>query len=158
MGNRGGPGRAGTRRTTDGRSRTARGARRGVRLPEVYLSLAGRVAGRPSPCVAPRAPSLSEVRVLRHRRRRGVARHPIEGVHRQCDPQRAVRDGERSPDAAALTGEGHYRTVAEEALALLSAIAEKAPRFAGWELVAAQRLQGECEVAVVDPPFPSEML
>ncbi|MFT4083330.1 MAG: thioredoxin domain-containing protein [Nocardioides sp.] len=55
---------------------------------------------------------------------------------------------------AAITGEGRYRTAAEEALAVLSAVAGQAPRFAGWALVAAQRMQDECEVAVVGSPSP----
>jgi uncharacterized protein YyaL (SSP411 family) len=55
---------------------------------------------------------------------------------------------------AAITGEGRYRTAAEEALGVLSAIAAQAPRFAGWALVAAQRMQEACEVAVVGPPTP----
>jgi uncharacterized protein len=54
-------------------------------------------------------------------------------------------------DAHALTGEGRYRTVAEEALATVATLAEKAPRFAGWSLAAAQTLVsgGPLEVAVV---------
>jgi uncharacterized protein YyaL (SSP411 family) len=56
-------------------------------------------------------------------------------------------------DAHALTGEGRYRQVAEEALATVAALAEKAPRFAGWSLAAAQTLVdgGPLEVAVVGP-------
>jgi uncharacterized protein len=56
-------------------------------------------------------------------------------------------------DAHALTGAGRYRTVAEEALATVAALAEKAPRFAGWSLAAAQTMVtgGPLEVAVVGP-------
>jgi uncharacterized protein YyaL (SSP411 family) len=55
-------------------------------------------------------------------------------------------------DAHALTGEGRYRQVAEEALATVAMLAEKAPRFAGWSLAAAQTMQGgPLEVAVVGP-------
>ena len=55
-------------------------------------------------------------------------------------------------DAHALTGEGRYRTIAEEALATVATLAEKAPRFAGWSLAAAQTMQGgPLEVAVVGP-------
>jgi uncharacterized protein YyaL (SSP411 family) len=59
-------------------------------------------------------------------------------------------------DAHALTGEGRYRTVAEEALATVAALAEKAPRFAGWSLAAAQTMVsgGPLEVAVVGPAGP----
>jgi uncharacterized protein YyaL (SSP411 family) len=54
--------------------------------------------------------------------------------------------------AHALTGEGRYRTVAEEALATVATLAERAPRFAGWSLAAAQTMQGgPLEVAVVGP-------
>jgi len=55
--------------------------------------------------------------------------------------------------AHALTGEGRYRQVAEEALATVAALAEQAPRFAGWSLSAAQTLVsgGPLEVAVVGP-------
>jgi hypothetical protein len=56
-------------------------------------------------------------------------------------------------DAHALTGEGRYRQVAEEALATVATLAEKAPRFAGWSLAAAQTMVagGPLEVAVVGP-------
>ena len=55
-------------------------------------------------------------------------------------------------DAHALTGEGRYRQIAEEALATVATLAEKAPRFAGWSLAAAQTmLDGPLEVAVVGP-------
>ncbi|MDX6371453.1 MAG: uncharacterized protein QOD98_441 [Nocardioidaceae bacterium] len=56
-------------------------------------------------------------------------------------------------DVHAMTGEGRYRTVAEEALATVATLAEKAPRFAGWSLAAAQTMVsgGPLEVAVVGP-------
>jgi uncharacterized protein YyaL (SSP411 family) len=56
-------------------------------------------------------------------------------------------------EAQALTGEGRYLTVAEEALATVAELAAKAPRFAGWSLAAAQTLVsgGPLEVAVVGP-------
>jgi hypothetical protein len=54
--------------------------------------------------------------------------------------------------AHALTGEGRYRDAAEEALATVRTLAERAPRFAGWSLAAAQSmLDGPLEVAVVGP-------
>ena len=56
-------------------------------------------------------------------------------------------------DAHALTGEGRYRQAAEEALATVATLAEKAPRFAGWSLAAAQTVVtgGPLEVAIVGP-------
>jgi uncharacterized protein YyaL (SSP411 family) len=57
--------------------------------------------------------------------------------------------------AHALTGEGRYRTAAEEALATVAGLAERAPRFAGWSLAAAvTMLDGPLEVAVVGPAGP----
>ncbi|MEX0429085.1 thioredoxin domain-containing protein [Nocardioides sp. DS6] len=54
--------------------------------------------------------------------------------------------------AHALTGEGRYRTAAEEALATLAPLMTKAPRFAGWSLAAAVTMaEGPLEVAVVGP-------
>jgi uncharacterized protein YyaL (SSP411 family) len=54
---------------------------------------------------------------------------------------------------AALTGEQAYRDAAEEALATVATLAEKAPRFAGWSLAAAEAmLDGPREVAVVGRP------
>jgi uncharacterized protein YyaL (SSP411 family) len=51
---------------------------------------------------------------------------------------------------AALTGDGSYRTAAEEGLATVAALAEQAPRFAGWSLAAAAAMAaGPLEVAVV---------
>jgi hypothetical protein len=57
--------------------------------------------------------------------------------------------------AHALTGEGRYRDAAEEALATVAGLAERAPRFAGWSLAAARTmLDGPLEVAVVGPAGP----
>ncbi|WP_107771251.1 thioredoxin domain-containing protein [Nocardioides sediminis] len=54
---------------------------------------------------------------------------------------------------AALTGEEAYRDAAEEALATVATLAEKAPRFAGWSLAAAEAmLDGPREIAVVGRP------
>lgn len=57
--------------------------------------------------------------------------------------------------AHALTGEGRYRTAAEEALGATSTLMTKAPRFAGWSLAAAATMaEGPLEIAVVGPPGP----
>jgi uncharacterized protein YyaL (SSP411 family) len=57
--------------------------------------------------------------------------------------------------AHALTGEGRWRDVAEEALAGVAPLAHRAPRFTGWSLAAAQSLlDGAPEIAVVGPPGP----
>ncbi|WP_406023520.1 thioredoxin domain-containing protein [Nocardioides sp. NBC_00850] len=57
--------------------------------------------------------------------------------------------------AHALTGEGRYRTAAEETLAATSNLMTKAPRFAGWSLAAAATMaDGPLEIAVVGPPGP----
>jgi hypothetical protein len=54
--------------------------------------------------------------------------------------------------AHALTGEGRWRDAAEEALAGVSELGRKAPRFAGWSLAAAQSLADRApEIAVVGP-------
>jgi uncharacterized protein YyaL (SSP411 family) len=54
---------------------------------------------------------------------------------------------------AAITGSGRHRDAAEAALATVAAIAERAPRFAGWSLAAAQSmLAGPVEVAIVGEP------
>jgi len=54
-----------------------------------------------------------------------------------------------------LTGSGRHRQAAEEALALTRVLAERAPRFAGWSLAAAEAmLDGPPEIAVVGPPGP----
>ena len=51
---------------------------------------------------------------------------------------------------AAYTGEGRYRTAAERALGVVSALGERAPRFVGWGLAVAEALlDGPREVAVV---------
>ena len=56
---------------------------------------------------------------------------------------------------SALTGSGRHRQAAEEALATTRVLAERAPRFAGWSLAAAEAmLDGPLEVAVVGPPGP----
>jgi uncharacterized protein YyaL (SSP411 family) len=59
--------------------------------------------------------------------------------------------------AHALTGGGRYLQVAEEALATVATLVEKAPRFAGWSLAAAQTLVsgGPLEVAVVGRAGPA---
>jgi uncharacterized protein YyaL (SSP411 family) len=57
--------------------------------------------------------------------------------------------------AHALTGEGRWREAADEALATVSLLATRAPRFAGWSLAAAQAdADGAPEIAVVGPPGP----
>ncbi len=54
--------------------------------------------------------------------------------------------------AHALTGDGRWREVADEALAGVAELARRAPRFAGWSLAAAQALvDGAPEIAVVGP-------
>jgi uncharacterized protein YyaL (SSP411 family) len=56
---------------------------------------------------------------------------------------------------SALTGSGRHRQAAEEALATTRTLAERAPRFAGWSLAAAEvMLAGPLEIAVVGPPGP----
>ena len=56
---------------------------------------------------------------------------------------------------AAVTGSGRHRQAAEEAVGTVRALAEQAPRFAGWSLAAAQAmLDGPVEVAVVGPAGP----
>jgi hypothetical protein len=59
---------------------------------------------------------------------------------------------------AALTGSGRHRDAAEAALRHVRTLAERAPRFAGWSLAAAEAaLDGPLEVAVVgeagDPAY-----
>ena len=57
---------------------------------------------------------------------------------------------------AALTGSGRHREAAEQAIGTVHGIAERAPRFAGWSLAAAQAmLDGPVEVAVVGPAGPA---
>jgi len=54
---------------------------------------------------------------------------------------------------AAITGEGAYRTAAEDTLAVLAGLAVRAPRFAGWALAAAEAMQdGPMEIVVVGAP------
>ncbi len=56
---------------------------------------------------------------------------------------------------AAVTGSGRHRDAAEAALATASVLCERAPRFAGWSLVAAvSMLEGPEEIAVVGPAGP----
>jgi len=56
---------------------------------------------------------------------------------------------------AALTGEGSYRTAAEQTLGVLARLAVRVPRFAGWTLAAAQSMvEGPVEIAVVGRPGP----
>ena len=51
---------------------------------------------------------------------------------------------------AALTGSGRHRDAAEAALASVATLAERAPRFAGWSLAAAESmLDGPVEIAIV---------
>jgi hypothetical protein len=55
----------------------------------------------------------------------------------------------------ALTGAARWRDAADEALATVSLLATRAPRFAGWSLAAAQaEADGAPEIAVVGPPGP----
>jgi uncharacterized protein YyaL (SSP411 family) len=50
----------------------------------------------------------------------------------------------------AVTGSGRHRDAAEAALASVATLAERAPRFAGWSLAAAESmLDGPVEVAIV---------
>ena len=54
---------------------------------------------------------------------------------------------------SAITGEGRHRDAAEAALATVAQIVERAPRFAGWSMAAAQSmLDGPVEVAIVGEP------
>jgi uncharacterized protein YyaL (SSP411 family) len=54
---------------------------------------------------------------------------------------------------AALTGSGRHRDAAEAALGAVRRLAERAPRFAGWSLAAAQSaVDGPVEVVVVTEP------
>src|SRR5205085_11671747 len=54
---------------------------------------------------------------------------------------------------AALTGSGRHRDAAEAALVAIRGLAERAPRFAGWSLAAAQTaLAGPLEIVVVTDP------
>ena len=54
---------------------------------------------------------------------------------------------------AALTGSGRHRDAAEAALASVATLAERAPRFAGWSLAAAESmLDGPVEIAILGEP------
>ncbi|KRF14273.1 thioredoxin domain-containing protein [Nocardioides sp. Soil796] len=54
---------------------------------------------------------------------------------------------------AALSGSGTHREAAEQTLAVLAGLAERAPRFAGWALAAAESmLEGPDEIVVVGRP------
>ncbi len=54
---------------------------------------------------------------------------------------------------AAITGSGRHRDAAEAALGSVRRLAERAPRFAGWSLAAAQSaLDGPLEIVVVTEP------
>jgi uncharacterized protein len=56
---------------------------------------------------------------------------------------------------AAVTGSGRHRDAAEAALASVATLAERAPRFAGWSLAAAESmLDGPVEIAIVGEPSP----
>jgi uncharacterized protein YyaL (SSP411 family) len=63
---------------------------------------------------------------------------------------------------AALTGSGRHRDAAEGALRQVRVLAERAPRFAGWSLAAAEAaVAGPLEVAVVgadDDPARAELV
>ncbi|MGN6252024.1 MAG: thioredoxin domain-containing protein [Marmoricola sp.] len=53
---------------------------------------------------------------------------------------------------AAITGSARHREAAEQALATVRQLAERAPRFAGWSLTAAEEmLDGPVEIVVVSP-------
>ena len=57
---------------------------------------------------------------------------------------------------AALTGSGVHREAAEQTLAVLARLAERAPRFAGHALAAAEAmLEGPEEIVVVGAPGPA---
>jgi len=57
---------------------------------------------------------------------------------------------------AALTGERRYRDAADAALGRLSTLIERAPRFAGWSMAAAEAMvAGPIEVAVVGADGPA---
>ena len=86
-------------------------------------------------------------------RRRGAGR-PAAGPVRQRQPVRALGDGARAASPyAALTGVGPPpRRRPRRRSAPCAALAEQAPRFAGWSLAAAEAmLDGPLEVAVVGP-------
>jgi uncharacterized protein YyaL (SSP411 family) len=54
---------------------------------------------------------------------------------------------------SAITGLSEYRVIAEEALRMVTLLAKRAPRVAGWGLVAAEAmLTGPVEIAIVGDP------
>ncbi|MGH3509560.1 MAG: thioredoxin domain-containing protein, partial [Nocardioidaceae bacterium] len=60
---------------------------------------------------------------------------------------------------AAVTGSGRHRDAAEAALRSVRLLAERAPRFAGWSLAAAEAaLDGPLELAVIRGPGLDELL
>ncbi len=73
---------------------------------------------------------------------------------RQRQPVRSVGPGARPARATPrVTGSGRHRDAAEAALRHVRTLAERAPRFAGWSLAAAEAaLDGPLEVAVVGRP------
>ena len=95
-------------------------------------------------------------RLLRHRRRRRGPGGPAARPVGQRVAVRAVLAAARAlATYAAITGSGRHRDAAEAALATVSTIAERAPRFAGWSLAAAAAmLDGPVEIAVVGEPGP----
>ena len=77
-------------------------------------------------------------------------------IFRPADPTDNATPGGTSAAAgalltyAALSGSGRHREAAEQALRFTGALAEKAPRFAGWGLAVAEALaDGPREVAIV---------
>ncbi|NUP50016.1 MAG: thioredoxin domain-containing protein [Catenulispora sp.] len=77
-------------------------------------------------------------------------------IFRPADPTDNATPGGTSAAAgalltyAALTGSGRHREAAEQALRFSGALAERAPRFAGWGLAVAEALaDGPREVAIV---------
>ncbi|GAA1972195.1 thioredoxin domain-containing protein [Catenulispora subtropica] len=77
-------------------------------------------------------------------------------IFRPADPTDNATPGGTSAAAGALltygalTGSGRHREAAEQALRFTGALAERAPRFAGWGLAVAEALvDGPREVAVV---------
>jgi hypothetical protein len=77
-------------------------------------------------------------------------------IFRPADPTDNATPGGTSAAAgalltyAALSGSGRHREAAEQALRFSGALAEKAPRFAGWGLAVAEALaDGPREVAIV---------
>jgi len=80
-------------------------------------------------------------------------------IFRPADPTDNATPGGTSAAAgalltyAALTGSGRHREAAEQALRFTGALAERAPRFAGWGLAVAEALaDGPREVAIIGAP------